>query len=89
MSAVIVRMVYIVLPSLMVGIACPILSVDAVWHEEVCEIPLWLSNRCAIRKRWKGTPLHVGHGVVLSSETVGAVHFVAGRFVDRRNMAFL
>ena len=27
MSAVIVRMVYIVLPSLMVGIACPILSV--------------------------------------------------------------
>jgi hypothetical protein len=48
-----------------------------------------LSNRCAIRKRWKGTPLHVGHGFVLSSETVGAVHFVAGRFVDRRNMAFL
>lgn len=40
-------------------------------------------------ERWQKTRVHVGHGFVLSSETVGAVHFVAGRFVDRRNMAFL
>lgn len=29
-------------------------------------------------ERPQKTPVHVDHGFVLSSETVGAVHFVAG-----------
>lgn len=92
MSAVIVCMVYIVLSSLMVWIACPILSVGRPGTKKFVKFRLWFEPSVCLEKkveRAQKVRFQVGHCFRLSSETVGAVQSVDGRFVDRRNMAFL